>query len=122
MGACGRRSRIAGSCWLRRNRILTSSAESDPVRMGRVTANDSGSRGFGGLSSGVWCDDAGAGMAARLARLGFDWVCLDMQHGRYSRTEVLEAARGFPVELAELVVRVPSCDFTAIGAALAARG
>lgn len=86
--------------------------------MGRVTANEGGSRGFGGPSSGVWCDDASAGMAARLARLGFDWVCLDMQHGRYSRTEVLEAARGFPLELAELVVRVPSCDFTAIGAAL----
>src|SRR5215213_1182731 len=86
--------------------------------MGRVTANEGGSRGFSGPSSGVWCDDASAGMAARLARLGFDWVCLDMQHGRYSRTEVLEAARGFPLELTELVVRVPSCDFTAIRAAL----
>ena len=86
--------------------------------MGRVTADEGGSRGFGGPSSGVWCDDASAGMAARLARLGFDWVCLDMQHGRYSRTEVFEAARGFPLELTELVVRVPSCDFTAIGAAL----
>jgi 4-hydroxy-2-oxoheptanedioate aldolase len=86
--------------------------------MGHVTADELGSRGFGGASSGVWCDDASAGMVARLARLGFDWVCLDMQHGRYSRTEIIEIARSFPVGLAELVVRVPSCDFTAIGAAL----
>jgi 2-keto-3-deoxy-L-rhamnonate aldolase RhmA len=57
-------------------------------------------------------------MVARLAGLGFDWVCLDMQHGAYSRTEVIETARSFPTGRAELVVRVPSCDFTAIGVAL----
>jgi 2-keto-3-deoxy-L-rhamnonate aldolase RhmA len=57
-------------------------------------------------------------MVARLARLGFDWVCLDAQHGGYSRSEIVEVARGFPHGTAELVVRVPSCDFAAIGAAL----
>ena len=57
-------------------------------------------------------------MVARLAGLGFDWVCLDMQHGRYGRAEILDAARSFPAGQAELVVRVPSCEFTAIGAAL----
>jgi 4-hydroxy-2-oxoheptanedioate aldolase len=57
-------------------------------------------------------------MVARLARLGFDWVCLDAQHGGYSRSEIIEVARGFPQGYAELVVRVPSCDFAAIGAAL----
>lgn len=86
--------------------------------MGRVTAEERVLGRFGGASSGVWCDDASTGMAARLARLGFDWVCLDMQHGRYSRTEIIDVARSFPPELADLVVRVPSCDFTAIGAAL----
>ena len=49
-------------------------------------------------SSGVWCDDASPGMVARLARLGFDWLCLDMQHGLYSRTEIIDAARSFPPE------------------------
>jgi 4-hydroxy-2-oxoheptanedioate aldolase len=83
-----------------------------------VTADQGGTRRFGGSSSGVWCDDASAGMGARLARLGFDWVCLDMQHGRYSRSEIIEVARSFPSGLAELVVRVPSCEFTAIGGAL----
>jgi 4-hydroxy-2-oxoheptanedioate aldolase len=86
--------------------------------MGRVTADQRDSGGFGSSSSGVWCDDASAGMGARLAQLGFDWVCLDMQHGRYSRSEIIEVARGFPFGLAELVVRVPSCEFTASGAAL----
>ena len=74
--------------------------------------------GFGGPSNGVWCDDASPGMVARLARLGFDWVCLDAQHGGYSRSEIIDAARSFPAGAAELVVRVSSCDFAAIGAAL----
>ena len=66
----------------------------------------------------MWCDDASPGMVARLARLGFDWVCLDAQHGGYSRTEIIDAARSFPSGGGELVVRVASCDFVAIGAAL----
>jgi 4-hydroxy-2-oxoheptanedioate aldolase len=41
-----------------------------------------------------------------------------MQHGLYSRTEIINAARSFPSEAAQLVVRVPSCDFVAIGIAL----
>ena len=86
--------------------------------MSGVTAERQRPRGYGAPSNGVWCDDASPGMVARLAGLGFDWVCLDMQHGAYSRTEVIEAARSFPRGHAELVVRVPSCDFTAIGVAL----
>ena len=74
--------------------------------------------GFGGPSNGVWCDDASPGMVARLARLGFDWVCLDAQHGGYARSEIIDAARSFPAGTADLVVRVSSCDFAAIGAAL----
>jgi 2-keto-3-deoxy-L-rhamnonate aldolase RhmA len=66
----------------------------------------------------VWCGDASPGTVARLARLGFDWVCLDAQHGGYSRTEIIEVAQVFPAAFAELVVRVASCEFTAIGAAL----
>lgn len=86
--------------------------------MRRVTTEQRSLRGFGESSSGVWCDDASPGMVARLARLGFDWVCLDTQHGGYSRTEIIEAARSLPPGHAELVVRVTACDFAAIGAAL----
>jgi 4-hydroxy-2-oxoheptanedioate aldolase len=84
----------------------------------RVTGDELNPTGFGGPSSGVWCDDASPGMVARLARLGFDWVCLDAQHGGYSRSEIIEVARSFPLGDTELVVRVSSCDFAAIGAAL----
>jgi len=45
-------------------------------------------------------------MVARLARLGFDWVCLDAQHGGYSRSEIIDAARSFPAQAAELEVIV----------------
>jgi 4-hydroxy-2-oxoheptanedioate aldolase len=86
--------------------------------MGVVTVDERRPGGFGGASNGVWCDDASPGMVTRLARLGFDWLCLDAQHGGYSRTEILEAARSFPAAFAELVVRVAACDFAAIGAAL----
>jgi 4-hydroxy-2-oxoheptanedioate aldolase len=86
--------------------------------MSSVTTDEFQPRGFGGASNGVWCDDASPGTVARLARLGFDWVCLDTQHGGYSRTEIIEAARSFPAGHAELVVRLPGCEFAAIGAAL----
>ena len=49
---------------------------------------------------------------------GFDWVCLDGQHGVYGRTGLVEAARSYPGSAAELAVRVASNDFAAIGAAL----
>jgi len=74
--------------------------------------------GFGADSRGVWCTDSSPGTVARLARAGFDWVALDLQHGLYSRTELIEVARCFPYDVAELVVRVAACDFAAIGSAL----
>jgi 4-hydroxy-2-oxoheptanedioate aldolase len=74
--------------------------------------------GFGSNSRGVWCTDSSPGTVARLARSGFDWVCLDAQHGVYGRTELLEVARVYPFDAAELAVRVASCDFAGIGAAL----
>jgi len=74
--------------------------------------------GFGADSRGVWCTDSSPGTVARLARAGFDWVALDLQHGLYSRTELIEVARCFPYDVAELVVRVAACDFAGIGAAL----
>ena len=74
--------------------------------------------GFGPDSRGVWCQDSSPGTVARLARSGFDWVCLDAQHGVYGRSELIETARAYPFDAAELVVRVASCDFARIGAGL----
>src|SRR4029453_6984776 len=86
--------------------------------MSRVTIEEQSPRGFGGPSSGVWCQDASPSMVARLAQCGFDWLCLDMQHGLYLRTKIINAARAFTSEAAQLVVRVSSCDFVVIGTAL----
>lgn len=74
--------------------------------------------GYGPDSRGVWCQDSSPGTVARLAQSGFDWVCLDAQHGVYGRGELLEVARVYPVGAAELVVRVASNDFAGIGVAL----
>ena len=74
--------------------------------------------GFGPSSRGVWCNDSSPGAVARLSGGGFDWVCLDAQHGMYGRSELVEAARSYPGDRAELAVRVASNDFAAIGAAL----
>ncbi|SDN97739.1 4-hydroxy-2-oxoheptanedioate aldolase [Klenkia soli] len=74
--------------------------------------------GFGPGSRGVWCSDAGPGAARRLGLAGFDWVALDMQHGTYGRAELLAVARSWHGAPADLVVRVPSSEFTGIGLAL----
>jgi 2-keto-3-deoxy-L-rhamnonate aldolase RhmA len=74
--------------------------------------------GFGPDSRGVWCQDASPGTVARLSQSGFDWVCLDAQHGVYGRSELVDTARAYPLDAAELVVRVASCDFARIGVAL----
>ena len=69
-------------------------------------------------SAGVWCTDASTGAIHRLSQEQFDWVALDMQHGRYDRRDLIEAARGWDATAALLVVRVPSSEFTGIGLAL----
>ena len=74
--------------------------------------------GFGTGGRGAWCNDSSPGAVARLARAGFDWVCLDAQHGLYGRTEIVEVARVFPHDAAAFVVRVASCDFARIGEVL----
>ena len=74
--------------------------------------------GFGPDSRGVWCQDSSPGTVVRLAQSGFDWVCLDAQHGVYGRSELVDTARAYPLDAAELVVRVASCDFARIGVAL----
>jgi 4-hydroxy-2-oxoheptanedioate aldolase len=67
---------------------------------------------------GVWCQAVGTSTLTNLATAGFDWVCVDQQHGWYSRTDLVDIARGLPEHSAPLVVRVPAAEFTAIGLAL----
>ncbi|MDF2966351.1 MAG: aldolase [Nocardioidaceae bacterium] len=67
--------------------------------------------------SGVWCLDASVSTLLRLGA-SFDWVCLDMQHGRFGRSDLLAVCRSWAPEQAALVVRAPSIDVAAIGWAL----
>ncbi|QIZ00747.1 HpcH/HpaI aldolase/citrate lyase family protein [Streptomyces sp. S1D4-11] len=87
-----------------------------------VTTRGAGAEGGGGraASRGVWCTDASVGTVARIVRSGIDWVCVDMQHGRYGRAELVEIARTVNLAGASvpLGVRVPSSESTGIGFAL----
>jgi 4-hydroxy-2-oxoheptanedioate aldolase len=86
--------------------------------LGVTETERTAARGFASDSRGVWCQDATPAAAARLARAGFDWLAIDLQHGRHGRSELIDIARGLPADAAPLVVRVPSSEFTGIGLAL----
>jgi 4-hydroxy-2-oxoheptanedioate aldolase len=65
---------------------------------------------------GAWCALPGRWSAGTLAAAGYDWVCLDAQHGAHddrSLVEALTAPGGAP-----LLVRVRSNDAGLIGRAL----
>ncbi len=79
---------------------------------------DAAGRSGGLHGRGVWCTDASPAMVTTLAGAGFDWICVDLQHGRYGRAELIDIARGLSAGSAPLVVRVPSVEFTGIGIAL----
>ena len=77
-----------------------------------------GGRAGGLQGRGVWCGDASTSMVTTLAAAGFDWFCVDLQHGRYGRAELIDIARALTDRSAAFVVRVPSVEFTTIGLAL----
>lgn len=69
-------------------------------------------------SRGIWLLGSDVDFARRVARAGFDWVCLDAQHGAIDRTAIFEIGRVLGDVGANFVVRVPGVQQTAIGAAL----
>jgi 4-hydroxy-2-oxoheptanedioate aldolase len=69
------------------------------------------------VRSGAWCLLGEPLTSARVAALGFDWVCLDAQHGAFGDASLLETLRTLPAGTAS-VVRVASLDAAAIGRAL----
>jgi 4-hydroxy-2-oxoheptanedioate aldolase len=85
----------------------STSPQREPTAAGRVLEG-----------RGVWCLDASTNTAITLALAGFDWICVDMQHGHYDQAALTDVARGLGGRGAPLVVRVPSVEFTAIGLAL----
>ena len=64
--------------------------------------------GFGPRSRGVWCNDSSPGAVARLARGGFDWVCLfdpiaDIDVVHVLLADVIAAEPGKEIPVAHLV-------------------
>jgi 4-hydroxy-2-oxoheptanedioate aldolase len=61
----------------------------------------------GGVSLGGWCAVPSALSAEALARSGFGWVCVDMQHGVADYAAACEMIRGIEAGGSLPVVRVP---------------
>lgn len=61
----------------------------------------------GEVTLGAWCSLPSPLSAEALARSGFDWVCIDMQHGLADYTQACEMIRAIDLAGAVPIVRVP---------------
>ncbi len=66
---------------------------------------------------GAWIMLGELGTTRRIASAGFDWICLDEQHGAVDDGTLLRLAQDLRSEPAALAVRVPANDAAAIGRA-----
>jgi 4-hydroxy-2-oxoheptanedioate aldolase len=67
---------------------------------------------------GYWVVSESAAIAERVGGLGYDYVCLDMQHGLLDYTSTLHGIVAVDAAGGAAVVRVPGHDASAIGRAL----
>ncbi|GEL22212.1 aldolase [Pseudonocardia sulfidoxydans NBRC 16205] len=70
------------------------------------------------LSLGGWCHLASPFSVELMASVGFDWCCLDMQHGTIRINDVIGALQGVRAAGGTAYVRVPGVDAALIGAVL----
>lgn len=61
----------------------------------------------GGVAVGAWCAVPSALSVEALAAAGFDWLCVDMQHGCMDYSGALEMIRAIEAAGAQPIVRVP---------------
>lgn len=61
----------------------------------------------GETTFGVWCSMTSPLAAEALSRSGYDWVCVDMQHGLADYTQACEMIRAIDLGGAAPIVRVP---------------
>ena len=92
---------------------------------GRTTDGDAGSRASlramleaGRATTGGWCAIPDALAAEVMAGAGFDWVCLDTQHGLIDRAAMVAMLNALDAHGVPSLVRVPANDGAAIMAAL----
>ena len=69
----------------------------------------------GRTAVGAWCAIPSALSAEALARSGFDWICIDMQHGCMDYTIALEMIRAIDATPCQAIVRVPWNEPSMIG-------
>jgi len=67
---------------------------------------------------GYWVVSESAAIAERIGRLGYDYVCLDMQHGLLDYGSTLAGLMALDAAGCAGVVRVPGLDASVIGKAL----
>lgn len=72
----------------------------------------------GDVTLGMWLMTPGADTAEALAPLGFDYLCIDQQHGLIGDADALAVLRAVRTAAATPIVRVASNDAAAIGRAL----
>jgi 4-hydroxy-2-oxoheptanedioate aldolase len=71
-----------------------------------------------GPTYGGWCAIPSAVSAELLSRLGFDWLCVDVQHGLIDYSEMLSMVQAIAIAGTPTLVRVPWNEPGAIGRAL----
>jgi 4-hydroxy-2-oxoheptanedioate aldolase len=64
----------------------------------------------GGAAIGGWCVTPSSFTAEVMARIGFDWICIDAQHGLIDYQVMLGMLQGVSGSEAEALVRVPWND------------
>lgn len=72
----------------------------------------------GGVVRGGWCFSPSAVVAEAMASVGFDYVCVDLQHGAIDYPDAVHMFQAIGGQGAAPVARVPSNDLGAIGKVL----
>ncbi len=70
------------------------------------------------LRRAVWAQLGEPAIVAEFAGAGFDWICLDGQHGLFDRERIAASMLRRAPEWAPVAVRVPKLDAAEIGFAL----
>ena len=72
----------------------------------------------GGVARGVWCAAPSSVTAEAVAAVGFDYVCLDMQHGAIGYSDAVPMLQAISGQGATPIVRLAANDPAAIGRVL----
>jgi 4-hydroxy-2-oxoheptanedioate aldolase len=71
-----------------------------------------------GVALGGWCGLPSSFATEIVAGAGFDWICLDMQHGLFDISTAVSMLQATTATATATLVRVPSADPAAIGKVL----